>query len=73
MRSALFTVLGCLAGIILAAVLVYLSGIAVDALGIKTYDSESDQQRNFNLALVFTLVVGVLGAWLGYRFGKRDA
>ena len=71
MRSALFTVLGCLAGIFLAAVLVYLSGMAVEALGIKTYDSEFDQQRNFNLALAFTLVVAVLGAWLGYRFGKR--
>lgn len=71
MRSALFTALGCLAGILLAAVLVYLSGMAVEALGIKIYDSEFDQQRNFNLALAFTLVVAVLGAWLGYRFGKR--
>lgn len=47
--------------------LVYLSGMALDVVGINLYASESDQQRNFNVFLVTSTVWGIVGGFLLVR------
>jgi len=56
MKRLAFTVLGALAGS-------HLLSLA----GAPLYDTESDQQRNFNFFLLAWLVVAITGAWLGWR------
>ncbi|MCP5014977.1 MAG: hypothetical protein GY938_06785 [Ketobacter sp.] len=44
--------------------LVYLIGLLLQEVGIALYDSESDQQRNFNVVLGVWLAVSVgAGVW----------
>ncbi|AUM12648.1 hypothetical protein [Ketobacter alkanivorans] len=44
--------------------LVYLIGLLLQEMGIALYDSESDQQRNFNVVLGVWLAVSVgAGVW----------
>lgn len=54
-KVALFTV-GAFAGLILCFVVFYISGLAFESFGISLYESESDQQRNFNVFLVASVV-----------------
>ena len=71
MRAAAFAVAGALVGMLVAAGLIYFAGLALGAMGWQLYSSEGGQQRNFNLALMFVLVMAALGAWRGYRLGRR--
>ena len=73
MRPAAFTIAGGLVGAIGAVVLIYLLGALLQGAGLQLYASEADQQRNFNLALMFTGGLAALGGWLGYRRGRGDA
>ena len=73
MRTVALSALGCLVGMLCAVTLVFLLGQFALALDIRLYASEDDQRRNIALTLAFTVVLGALGAWLGYRCGKRDA
>lgn len=62
MRSLASFALGALLGLIGCVAVLYLSGILFDYLGIRLYESEYDQQRNFNVfVLVSVVVAGVSG------------
>jgi succinate-acetate transporter protein len=52
-------------------VLVYLVGLLLSAVGIVLFDSESDQQRNFNIVLVLWLVVALVSGWGATRIGNK--
>ena len=52
-------------------VLVYLFGFLLSAGGIVLFDSESDQQRNFNIVLVLWLVVALASGWGMTRIGSK--
>ena len=71
MRAFTFAAAGCLVGILLAAGSIFLLGLLLQSFGIQLYDSESGQQRNFNFALIIIMAIALLGAWLGFRLGKR--
>jgi uncharacterized membrane protein YjgN (DUF898 family) len=71
MRAVAFAALGCLLGALCAVALVFLLGQIALALDVRLYASEDDQRRNIALTFALTVVLGALGAWLGYRFGKR--
>jgi hypothetical protein len=71
MRAVAFTALGCLLGVLSAVALVFLVGQFALALDVRLYASEDDQRRNIALTFALTVILGALGAWLGYRFGKR--
>lgn len=51
--------------------LVYLFGFLLSAGGIVLFDSESDQQRNFNIVLVLWLVVALASGWGMTRIGSK--
>ena len=45
-------------------VFIYLLGTAMEALDISLYDSESDQQRNFNIVMLLWLLIASIGGWV---------
>ena len=71
MRAVGFAAVGCLLGVAVAVGVIFLFGLAINSFGVQLYDSEAGQQRNFNLALLFALCCAAVGAWLGYRRGRR--
>jgi len=66
MKKSIVFLFGALIGLILCFALFYTSGIIFENLGIRLYESESEQQRNFNIflgaSLIFALVAGILFA-----------
>ena len=64
-----------LPGVITATALVwggvFAAGSALEALGLRLYQSEADQQRNFNLVLLAWVLVTILCGWLGWRWGRQ--
>ena len=58
---------GFIAGLIIVFVFFYALGHGLEYLDIQLYESESDQQRNFNIYVVTSLVVGLL---VGYLFNR---
>ena len=44
-------------------VFIYLLGLTLSELDISLYNSESDQQRNFNIVMIIWLVLGLFGGW----------
>lgn len=59
---------GAFIGLTLCLALVYLSGLLFDYFGIRLYASEADQQRNFNIVLLFGAIFILVG---GLLFAKR--
>ena len=62
--------LGVVVGLIISFVLVYLSGTLFEYFDIQLYGSESDQQRNFNIFLVVSVIFSFLS---GLLFIKKFA
>ncbi len=56
--------LGMIVGLIISFALVYLSGTLFEYFSIQFYGSESDQQRNFNIFLLVSVMFSFLGGWL---------
>ena len=71
MKAAAYSALGALLGLCATAASVYFAGVVIDAFGFTLYQSEADQQRNFNVVVLLVVVFAVLGAWLGYRRAKH--
>jgi hypothetical protein len=71
MRAAVFTAFGCALLSLMAAGLLVLVGLILQAWDLQLYGSEADQQRNFNLAMLFVAAAGMLGGWYGYRRSKK--
>jgi uncharacterized membrane protein YedE/YeeE len=61
MKVAAYSIFGALIGLCATAASVYFAGLVVDALGFTLFHSEADQQRNFNIALIFVVVFTGLG------------
>ena len=70
MKRLAFAVLGALAGSIVACLLLLAGSHLLSLAGLHLYDSESDQQRNFNFFLLAWLALAITGAWLGWRARK---
>ena len=71
MKRAGFALLG---GIIATALVwggLFATGSALEALSLRLYESEADQQRNFNLVLLAWVLVTILCGWLGWRWGRQ--
>ena len=71
MRKISFTLLGAIVGCLLLFGAVYLSGVVMQEMGMRLYDSEADQQRNFNIVMSAAAAFSVFGGWLGYRIASR--
>ena len=73
MKRLIYALIGVLAGSALSFGIIFLLGYALQAVGIHLYQSEFDQQRNFNIFIVSWLISAIAGGWLGWRVGvTRD-
>lgn len=70
MKKVTFFVLGAIIGVVLCFLLLYVTGSVFEHFGIRLYESESDQQKNFNIFLVASAVSAIVS---GYLFAKRFA
>lgn len=62
---------GFIAGSIAAFILVYAFGYFMESMNISLYNSESEQQRNFNIFLVFTLVLAIISGYFATKIGNK--
>lgn len=65
-KLALFLI-GALSGLVVCWALVYLSGMMFDYWGIRLYESEAEQQRNFNVVLLFSAIAFLTGGILATK------
>lgn len=61
MRKAAFFSIGFFLGLALCLMLVYALGLVLGQFGIQLYESEADQQRNFNFFVAAGLAFGLMG------------
>lgn len=70
MKKAAFFLIGVVVGLVSCFFIIYLSGVLLEYLGIQLYESEVDQQRNFNMFLVISAIASIVG---GLLFVKKIA
>ncbi|NOT83982.1 MAG: hypothetical protein HOP02_04200 [Methylococcaceae bacterium] len=70
MKKVTFFTLGAIIGVVFCFLLLYVTGSVLEHFGIRLYESESGQQRNFNLFLLASTVSAIVS---GYFFAKRFA
>lgn len=63
---------GTLFGAIFAFVIAYSFGSIMESMNIPLYDSEADQQRNFNIFLGFSVIVALVFGYIGTKIGKKN-
>lgn len=68
MKKITFFLIGAIVGIVVCFAALYASGLIFESLGIQLYESESDQQRNFNIFLVTSVISALIS---GYYFTKK--
>ena len=62
---------GFIVGSILAFAILYVFGSIMESLNVPLYNSESDQQRNFNIYLIFTLLLATISGYLATKIGNK--
>jgi len=67
MKKIILFILGGIVGCILFFTFFYMSGFLFEILGIVLYESESDQQRNFNIFIILSAVFSIVGGWFFVR------
>lgn len=70
MKKVIFFLIGSIVGIVVCFAVLYVSGSIFESLGIQLYESESDQQRNFNIFLIASVISALIS---GYYFAKKFA
>ncbi|MCP4486516.1 MAG: hypothetical protein GY820_04240 [Gammaproteobacteria bacterium] len=63
---------GFLFGAIIAFAVAYTFGSLMESMNIALYDSEAEQQRNFNIFLGFSICNALLFGYLGTKLGKKN-
>jgi uncharacterized membrane protein YedE/YeeE len=63
---------GFFVGSLLAFSLTYLFGYIAGEMGIRLYESESDQQRNFNVAFVIWLIISIVFGYFASKINKKS-
>lgn len=63
---------GFIFGAILAFLLTYTFGLIMESMSLSLYDSESDQQRNFNIFIGFAFVTALITGYLATKVGNKN-
>ena len=61
---------GFIIGAIIAFFIVYAFGYVMEAMQVRLYASEADQQRNFNIFIAFTLLVAIACGYITTKIGN---
>jgi len=70
-KTLLKFILGFIVGSFIAFLLVYALGFALETMNISLYESESDQQRNFNIFIVISLIIAVISGYFATKISKK--
>ena len=70
MKKIIYFTLGAFVGLIISIAILYTSGYILESLDMLLYESEADQQRNFNIFLVVSVLISIIG---GVLFVKKIA
>jgi len=62
---------GFIAGSIVAFILLYAFGYFMESMNISLYNSESEQQRNFNIFLIFTFVLAIISGYFATKISNK--
>lgn len=78
MKRIIWSLFGFIVASFAFFAVVYVLGLTAESAGVSLYDSEADQQRNFNIVMLLWLLLGVLvvalAAWkmtAGEQQGKK--
>ena len=61
-------ILGFIVSSIVIFILTYTTGYILEAKGIVLYNSESDQQRNFNIVMSVWLAISIISGYFSTKF-----
>ena len=61
-------ILGFIVSSIVIFILTYTIGYILEAKGIVLYNSESDQQRNFNIVMSVWLAISIISGYFSTKF-----
>lgn len=68
MKKLLWFIVGSVSASAVFFLLIYALGMGAESIGIRLYESEADQQRNFNLVMAGWLLVSLAcGAYLAKK------
>ena len=63
---------GFFTGVILVFIIAYAFGYIIESMGIVLFESESDQQRNFNLFIGITVIGAIFFGYLATKIGNKN-
>lgn len=63
---------GFILGAFLAFLLTYAFGFLMESMNVSLYDSERDQQRNFNIYIGFSIVVALVTGYFTTKIGRKN-
>ncbi len=69
-KSVAKFIIGFLVGTIIIYALIYAFGAVLNETGVRLYESESDQQRNFNIVMLIWLVGASATGYFSAKFWK---
>jgi hypothetical protein len=67
-KKLVLFLLGASIGFALSFIAFYALGMTLEYFGVQLYQSEADQQRNFNIFLAVSIIFALIS---GFRFAKR--
>lgn len=67
MKKIIWFLLGFIVASIVYFAVVYVVGLTAESWGMRLYDSEADQQRNFNIVVSLWLLLGLVAGVLAAR------
>lgn len=71
MRKTIFFILGFCSGVCVCVMLMFALSTLLNLFSIQLYDSELDQQRNFNFFVIASLFFGLIsGVFTSKRFAR---
>ncbi len=67
MKKTFLFVSGFIVGAAISLLLLYSTGLVLETLEVQLYESEPDQQRNFNIFIVSSVVVSILSGFFAIK------
>ena len=65
-------IIGFIVGSLIVFSFTYLFGYIVGEMGIRLYESESDQQRNFNIVFVIWLITSITLGYFSTKMRSKE-
>jgi hypothetical protein len=67
----MFFFIGSFLGLVVSIVLLFMSGYILEYFNIQLYQSEYDQQKNFNIFLLLSLIISLLSGLFSVKKSNK--